>query len=356
MFHLISLSVYFMLTILLSGRTPERKWTKALFWKRFSYAYYHKSLRVDVLSYVINRLIFASVLMGVIGAILFWCFESPTRATHQPFLLTLWAQVQSKSFYVPEAILLNLAFTFAYSLMEDGSRAKVHYSFHKIPALWEFHKFHHSADVLNPITSFRNSALEIFFTLLMRGAGRGLMIMTFISLFGVESLNVIVVFGVDLFSLPRAVFNHLLHSHVWVNWTGKLAYIWSPPACHLIHHSVEDRHLNKNFGPIYSIWDILLGTLYVAKEEEHFRIGVKTADNRKYVNNNFWYIYIGVFQDAYRRLTRKPVSYEQPGLAESYGREFGCWCADPNCSLMSKTFDHQVENSSTSEHTYQQAA
>ena len=36
-----------------------------------------------------------------------------------------------------------------------------HYLFHKVPAMWEFHKVHHSAEVMTTLTELRQHPVEI---------------------------------------------------------------------------------------------------------------------------------------------------------------------------------------------------
>ena len=46
------------------------------------------------------------------------------------------------------------------------------------------------------------------------------------------------------------------------------------PAQHQIHHSVEERHHDKNFGTVLSLWDWLGGTLYLAEKGQELRYGL----------------------------------------------------------------------------------
>jgi sterol desaturase/sphingolipid hydroxylase (fatty acid hydroxylase superfamily) len=48
-----------------------------------------------------------------------------------------------------------LAFTLCLALVSDFSTYVIHVLHHRIPILWEFHKVHHSAEVLTPITVYR---------------------------------------------------------------------------------------------------------------------------------------------------------------------------------------------------------
>ena len=45
--------------------------------------------------------------------------------------------------------------------------------FHKIPALWEFHKVHHSAEVMTPLTELRQHPVEIIVVVNLIGLATG---------------------------------------------------------------------------------------------------------------------------------------------------------------------------------------
>ncbi len=49
----------------------------------------------------------------------------------------------------------ELAYMIAIILAADLGFFIGHYLTHKVPLLWEFHKVHHSAPVLNPLTNYR---------------------------------------------------------------------------------------------------------------------------------------------------------------------------------------------------------
>ena len=58
----------------------------------------------------------------------------------------------------------------------------------------------------------------------------------------------------------------IYHANLRTNY-GFLKYILVTPQSHRIHHSIEPRHFNKNFGLFFSVWDRLFGTLYTNYDE-----------------------------------------------------------------------------------------
>src|SRR5947209_1542335 len=154
-----------------------------------------------------------------------------------------------------------------------------HYLKHRVPALWELHKVHHSANVLTPLTLFRIHPLDglIFSNILAVSLGvtNGVANYAFgkpIALFSIDDTNIILVLFVHIYV-------HLQHTHLWIAFTGMAGRVFLSPAHHQIHHSDNPVHFDKNLGSCLAIWDWLFGTLYVpAKEQEPITFGVKVGE------------------------------------------------------------------------------
>jgi sterol desaturase/sphingolipid hydroxylase (fatty acid hydroxylase superfamily) len=54
------------------------------------------------------------------------------------------------------------------------------------------------------------------------------------------------------------------------------------PIQHQVHHSIDPRHRNKNFGVKFAVWDVLFGTLYVPREPETLQVGLPDADPQEF--------------------------------------------------------------------------
>jgi sterol desaturase/sphingolipid hydroxylase (fatty acid hydroxylase superfamily) len=162
---------------------------------------------------------------------------------------------------------LFLAYEFAYWFD--------HYLSHRIPLLWDFHRVHHTAEVLSPLTNFRVHPVDslVFGNILGLSMGITGGVLAFLQLgssFEVGGTNLILVafFFVTV---------HLQHSHVWMATTGLLGRVIMSPAHHQIHHSDSPKHFNKNFGSCLSIWDWIFGTLHVPeRKRERLTFGVAT--------------------------------------------------------------------------------
>jgi sterol desaturase/sphingolipid hydroxylase (fatty acid hydroxylase superfamily) len=52
------------------------------------------------------------------------------------------------------------------------------------------------------------------------------------------------------------------------------------PTLHQVHHSYAPEHLDKNYGGMLAIWDLLAGTLYVPGNNETLTFGLPTESIR----------------------------------------------------------------------------
>ncbi len=172
-------------------------------------------------------------------------------------------------------------YALTYFVMNDFSRYLLHLLLHKNRVLWEFHKVHHSAEVLTPITLYRVHPLEsILFQL------RGVFVGGFVS--GIflwiysYSISPYVVWGVHVGTFAFNILGaNLRHSHVWFSFGKYLERIFISPAQHIIHHSNNPKHFNKNMGSELAIWDWLFKTLYITKEKEEISFGVEESKEHR---------------------------------------------------------------------------
>ncbi|MEZ5670819.1 MAG: sterol desaturase family protein [Alphaproteobacteria bacterium] len=178
----------------------------------------------------------------------------------------------------PSAVELVL-FTLWLTLAWDFSATYAHYLKHRVPLLWEFHKVHHSAAVMTPVTANRRHPLEAVFggivSALVLGAAVGLWQL----LFGPAVTQPLTILGAAAgVYLWRLLGYNLRHSHVWISYGPFWSRVFISPAQHQVHHSVDPRHYDTNFGHIFAVWDRLLGTLYVPAPGERVRFGIADAD------------------------------------------------------------------------------
>lgn len=155
-------------------------------------------------------------------------------------------------------------FTVLLFLADDFSRFLLHWILHKVPFLWEFHKVHHSAKVLTPMTIYRSHPVESLLYAIRMTATQGVVVGVCFVLFG-SRLTMFDVVGANVFVFAFNILgSNLRHSHIWLSWGDRIEGWLISPAQHQLHHSVEPRHFDRNLGSALAIWDRWFGTLVKA--------------------------------------------------------------------------------------------
>jgi sterol desaturase/sphingolipid hydroxylase (fatty acid hydroxylase superfamily) len=212
------------------------------------------STRADVGFFLLNN--FAS------GVLIGWALLSFGAVQHvaEGALISAFGPIHPRGLDPLAAELLQtaamfLAYEFAYWLD--------HYLSHEIPFLWEFHRVHHTAETLSPVTVFRVHPVDtiVFYNIAVLVMGTTNAAMGYATGlpghgFTIGGSNVIMLACIFLLG-------HLQHSHVWIAFTGALGRVLLSPAHHQIHHSADPAHFGKNLGSSMALWDWLFGTLLV---------------------------------------------------------------------------------------------
>lgn len=193
-----------------------------------------KGLAPDLSHYAFNHL-----LMGALFVLIAWpanWLHAHVLGGHIPRFtgqLPLWVQV---------ICLLFIA---------DFIQYWVHRSFHRIPALWQFHKIHHSTEMMDWLAGSRLHVVDVVLT---RGASYIPMVCLGFSPEAVRLyLPVVAIQAVFVHSNTRFRFS-------WIN------NFLTTPQVHHWHHSSEAPALDKNFAVSFSFIDVLFGTYYCPKE------------------------------------------------------------------------------------------
>lgn len=236
---------------------------RALFPRRIAS---HPSTRIDASYLVFNTFIFAAIFgWGLLS------FQAVGNGVNH-MLAAAFGALPAPS--IPEfarraivTLALFLAYEFGYWLH--------HYLCHRVPVLWEFHKVHHTANVLTPLTVFRVHPVDtwLFVNILavLVGAANGAANYALGAAtppYAITDTNVILVVFIHLYI-------HFQHSHLWIAFRGVAGRVFISPAHHQVHHSNNPIHFNKNLGSCLAVWDWMFGTLYIpARAQEGLSFGV----------------------------------------------------------------------------------
>lgn len=185
-------------------------------------------------------------------------------------------QFLSRDIGTLESNYFNLfSFTIFAFVVDDFLRFFHHLCMHKIPFLWHFHKTHHSAKILTPITLYRAHPLEVLISTIRNSLSAGLAVGFFVYFFEAQ-ISYFQIFSVNLFGFAfNFLGSNLRHSHIPLSF-GFLENIFISPKQHQIHHSQNSQHYDKNFGVSLALWDRLAGSLIYSKDvQEKIHFGVR---------------------------------------------------------------------------------
>ncbi|MEM6475961.1 MAG: sterol desaturase family protein [Pseudomonadota bacterium] len=225
----------------------------------------------------------------------------------------------------PLSLAALLLLTVLVAMANDLVTYCTHRLSHEWRVLWPFHEVHHSAEVMTPITvSRKHPVFSLVHNLLhpfIAGPLIGLLAAGFGQTGFVQILGINLVYA--LFNFAGA---NLRHSHIWISYGPILSRVFVSPAMHQIHHSIDPKHHNKNYGEIFAIWDWAFGSIYVPRGREELTFGILDQDHRHRVqpHGSLREAYVRPFLDSYDAITERPVkpativdAYEQPKPLES---------------------------------------
>lgn len=176
------------------------------------------------------------------------------------------------------SLAVGALFTLTAFVAEDLARYLAHRAMHRVPALWAFHRVHHSAEVLTPFTLYRTHPVEGALNQAAGAVAVGLVTGVLAWAFG-PALRAWQLFGVDALGLLWVLAGaNLRHSHVWLSYGPRVERWLLSPAQHQVHHSRDAAHADKNLGTALAVWDRLGGSLYVTHQHERLRFGLAEAE------------------------------------------------------------------------------
>jgi sterol desaturase/sphingolipid hydroxylase (fatty acid hydroxylase superfamily) len=245
----------------------------------------HPSALLDYRFYVVNGLLLRFVQIGELAA-----------ALAAPILVADAVRVALESLFgePPARVaapggLARAAFTLAMFAALDFAKFLSHVLFHRVAWLWEFHKVHHAAEVLTPITNARIHPAEYLATLVLEVLAAGVVSAGF-GYFYPTGIAELTLLNFGFLQFFYYLFGNLRHSHVPLGFGRALSRVLCSPAMHQVHHSAAPRHRDKNFSFAFSCWDALFGTLYVPAPGERFPIGLGDEHEPRFLSLGALYL------------------------------------------------------------------
>ena len=123
-----------------------------------------------------------------------------------------------------------------------------HVLFHAVPALWRLHRMHHADLEFDATTGSRFHPLEILLSMVLK--------LGVVAALGAPAVAVLIF---EVLLNATSTFNHG-NVRIPARFDSVLRWMVVTPDMHRVHHSIESRETNSNFGFNLPWWDRLFGT------------------------------------------------------------------------------------------------
>ena len=195
-------------------------------------------------------------------------------------------------------------------LLYDFCYYWLHRCGHEVGILWAAHVVHHQSERYNLSTALRQTSSGVLL---------GWLFYLPLAVLGYPIEVFATVAVIDL------IYQYWIHTEL----VGKLGWfdrVFASPSNHRVHHAVNDRYLDRNYGGILILWDRLFGTFAEEDPKEPVVFGTR-APLRSW--NPLWAnaeVYWALWQDSRRakrwpdklRIWFKPPGWRPADVAERF--------------------------------------
>ena len=174
-------------------------------------------------------------------------------------LLTVWLYVlvfeHASSWRLPAS---SLAVWLAALVLYDFCYYWLHRAGHTVALFWAAHVVHHQSEDYNLSTALRQTS---------SGWVGGWIFYLPMAVLGFPPL----VFGTV--ALVDLLYQYWVHTQL-IGKLGGFDRWFCAPSNHRVHHAVNDKYLDKNYGGIFIVWDRLFGS-FIEEDEERIVYGTR---------------------------------------------------------------------------------
>lgn len=156
---------------------------------------------------------------------------------------------------------------------------------------WSTHVVHHSSEHYNLSVSFRLSWTQnlklVFFLPVI--------------LMGFHPLVFLIIHQLEV------LYQFWLHTELIRKLPKPIEFIFTTPSHHRVHHSTNEKYIDKNYGSTFIIWDRIFGTFQEEEEDEQIVYGITKPVNSFNPVFLVFHEWIEVFKDITKAKSPKMV-------------------------------------------------
>lgn len=191
------------------------------------------------------------------------------------FAFVLSSAVAVAALYLPlasPALMTRLDFPAAAQFVGGIAAADFAYGYvghrtlHAWPALWRYHRVHHSDAFVDVTTTYRTHPLET--------AWRHLWLFTMVWALGIPAAAVTVY---RVLAAVNALFEHA-NIRVRPALDAAASWVWVTPNMHKVHHSRIQAETDSNYGNVLALHDRVFGTFLPTERAFAVRYGLDDVD------------------------------------------------------------------------------
>ena len=186
--------------------------------------------------------------------------------------IALWAESESIGLFNKIDLPIVVEITLGLIILDLFIYTQ-HLIFHKVPFLWKNHRVHHADINFDVTTALRFHPFELMLSMVIK-----------IILIYFLGISVLCFLLFEIILNGMAMFNHS-NITLTASLDKMIRYMFVTPDMHRIHHSIDPRDLNSNYGFNLSWWDRLFGTYrkQVIGMSKNFTIGLSLFQDPKYL-------------------------------------------------------------------------
>lgn len=160
-----------------------------------------------------------------------------------------------------------------------------HRADHALRWLWATHMVHHSTKELNFLASFRQGWTDLV-------SGGWIIAIPFVWIgFDPKVIGVVIT--------SQFLYDIVLHGE-WIPKLGPLEAVLITPSNHRVHHGINDRYFNRNFGTTLLVWDRVFGTYAREDGSDPPQYGLRGQDPGYDPLRIAFHEWVAMFRDVWR--------------------------------------------------------